>query len=307
VKKDFFAKIDGIARPGATFATNTSYLDVDEIASATQRPADVVGLHFFSPAQVMRLLEIVRGAKTSAETLATALAVGRKIRKLSVVARVGEGFIGNRIYAAYRRQCEFMVEEGAYPEEVDAALEAFGFAMGPFAVADMAGLDIGWRTRQRLAATRDPRDRYVEIADRICELGRFGQKTGAGWYRYAPGARKGEPDPQVRALIDTASAAKGIARRSFGADEIRRRALLTMVNESALLLAEGIAQRASDVDLVLVNGYGFPKHEGGALFWATRQPRARLLADLDGVAAASGHGFRRGDLAAALPAPREKS
>jgi 3-hydroxyacyl-CoA dehydrogenase len=300
VKKELFARLDRIARPGATLATNTSYLDVDQIAAATNRPGDVVGLHFFSPAQVMRLLEIVRGARTSAETLATVLAVGRRIRKLPVVARVGEGFIGNRIHAAYRRQCELMLEEGAYPEEVDAALEAFGLAMGPFAVADMAGLDIAWRTRQRLAATRDPRDRYVEVADRLCERGRFGQKTGAGWYRYAPGARKGEPDPEVRALIDAASAAKGIARRPFTPDEIRWRALVAMVNESALLLAEGVAQRASDVDLVLVNGYGFPRHEGGALFWAGRQDRDRLLAELDRVAAASGHGFRKGNIAGTL-------
>ena len=163
----------------------------------------------------MKLLEVVRGRETSAETLATALDVAKRLRKLAVVARVGEGFIGNRIYAAYRRQCELMLEDGAYPEEIDAALVAFGFAMGPFAVADMSGLDIAWQMRKRLAATRDARERYVEIADRLCEQGRFGQKSGAGWYRYRPGERKGEPDPHVHALIREASASKGIARRTL--------------------------------------------------------------------------------------------
>lgn len=292
-KEDLFGRLDAVAKPGALLATNTSYLDVDRIAAATARPQDVLGLHFFSPAHVMRLLEIVRAAKTSAEALATALAVGRKLGKLCVIAKVSEGFIGNRLYAAYRRQCEFMVEEGALPEDVDAALESFGFAMGPFAVADMAGLDIAWRMRQRLAATRDPRERYCAIADRLCERGRLGRKSGAGWYRYAPGARKGEPDPEVRALVEAASAAAGRVRRNFEADEIRWRALATLVNEAGLVLAEGVARRASDIDLVLVNGYGFPKHEGGPLFWASRQDRSRLLAELDRLESATGHGFRR--------------
>ena len=276
LKEAMFARLDAVAKPGAILATNTSYLDVDRIAAATKRPQDVLGLHFFSPAPVMRLLEVVRAAKTSPGALATALAVGRRLRKLCVVAKVGEGFIGNRLYAAYRRQCEFLVEEGALPEEVDAALESFGFAMGPFAVADMAGLDIAWRMRQRLAATRDPRSRYCAIADRLCERGRLGRKSGAGWYRYAPGARRGEPDPEVRSLIEAASAAAGIARRAIDPEEIRGRALAALVKEGERVLAEGVALRASDVDLVLVNGYGFPKHEGGPLFWASRQDRARL-------------------------------
>ncbi|HET9580398.1 MAG TPA: 3-hydroxyacyl-CoA dehydrogenase NAD-binding domain-containing protein [Usitatibacter sp.] len=303
LKKEVFAQLDRIARPGAILATNTSYLDVDEIAQATARPGDVLGMHFFSPAHVMRLLEVVRGKNTSREALATALAVGRGIRKLPVIARVGDGFIGNRIYAAYRRQAELMVEEGAMPEEVDAAIEAFGFAMGPFAVSDLAGLDIAWRNRQRLAPTRDPRARYVEIADRLCEQGRFGQKTGAGWYRYEPGARRGTPDPEVRAMIEEHSKRKGIARRPFTREEIQWRALATMVNEAALLLGEGVAQRPSDVDLVLVNGYGFPKHEGGPLFWASRQDRARLERELDALGQATGHGFQRGDIDAALALP----
>lgn len=186
------------------------------------------------------------------------------------------------------------------PEEVDAAIEAFGFAMGPFGVSDLAGLDIAWRNRQRLAPTRDPRSRYVEIADRLCEQGRFGQKTGAGWYRYVEGARRGVPDPEVRAMIVAHSKAKGIERRAFTREEIQWRELATMVNEAALLLAEGIAQRASDVDLVLVNGYGFPKHEGGPLFWASRQDRARIESELDRLAETTGHGFRKGDIDAAL-------
>ncbi|RJG02597.1 3-hydroxyacyl-CoA dehydrogenase NAD-binding domain-containing protein [Noviherbaspirillum sedimenti] len=304
VKTEVFQRLDAILRPGAILASNTSYLDLDRLAAATGRAADVVGLHFFSPAQVMRLLEVVRGAATSAHTLATALAVAKKIRKLAVVARVGEGFIGNRIYAAYRRQCEFMLEEGAYPEQVDAALEQFGFAMGPFAVGDMSGLDIAWRTRLRLAASRDPRERYVEIADRLCEQGRFGQKTGAGWYRYPPGARRGETDPEVRALVEAASQAKGIPRRAFDAAEIQRRALVTMINEAALILQEGIAERAADIDLVLVNGYGFPRHEGGPLFWAGRRSRNELLAELDHIAEVSGPGFRKADIASLLEQQR---
>ena len=300
VKIDLFRRLEPILRSDAILASNTSYLDLDQIAAATKRPGDVVGLHFFSPAHIMRLLEIVRGAQTSPDTLATALAVAKKLRKLAVVARVGEGFIGNRIYAAYRRQCEFMLEEGAYPEDIDGALTQFGFAMGPFAVSDMSGLDIAWKMRQRLAATRDPRSRYVEIADQLCEQGRFGQKTGAGWYRYSPGNRKGEPDPEVRKLIDAASSAKGIARRPFTAEGICRRALVMMVNEAALLLEEGIAARPSDVDLVMVNGYGFPNFEGGPLFWASREDRRGLLADLDRLVEASGHGFRKGNVAAVL-------
>jgi 3-hydroxyacyl-CoA dehydrogenase len=238
----------------------------------------------------------VRGTDTSSDTLATALAVAKRLRKLSVVARVGEGFIGNRIFAAYRRQCEFMLEEGAYPEDIDAALKAFGFAMGPFQVADMSGLDVAWRMRQRLAPTRDPRERYVIIADRLCEQGRLGQKTGSGWYRYRPGERVGEPDPHVRALICEASGAKAITRRAFTPEEICNRVLVTMVNEAALLLSEGIATRPSDVDLVMVNGYGFPNYEGGPLFWASRQNRDWLLTEIDRLSAVSGLGFRKGDV-----------
>ncbi len=297
VKRKLFGALDAIMPAHAVLASNTSYLDLDAIGAATARPQSVAGLHFFNPANVMRLVEVVRGAKTAPQTLATALGLAKRLRKLPIVARVGEGFIGNRIYAAYRRQCEFMLEEGAYPEEIDTALEAFGFAMGPFAVADSSGLDIAWRMRQRRAATRDPKERYVEIPDRLCEAGRLGRKTGAGWYKYAEGAKRGEPDPSVRMLIDSVSAAKGIMRRSFSAPEIQNRVLVTMVNEAALLLQEGIAARASDIDLVLVNGYGFPNYEGGPLFWAKAQEKSWLLAQVENLRAVSGHGFRMGDVA----------
>jgi 3-hydroxyacyl-CoA dehydrogenase len=296
VKQALLRELDRVLKPGAILASNTSYLDIDALAGATARPADVVGLHFFSPANVMRLLEIVRGQATAPDVLATALALAKTIRKLPVVARVGEGFIGNRIFSAYRIQCEFLLEEGAYPGDVDAALTAFGLAMGPFAVNDLSGLDISWHTRKRLAATRDPQARYPEILDRLCEAGRFGQKTGAGWYRYPDGARRGLFDPEVHALIDRCSAVKGIARHPFTAEQIQWRALATMINEAALLLAEGIAARASDVDLVMVNGYGFPAHKGGPLFWASRRPRKDVAAALDNLAAATGHGFRRGNV-----------
>ena len=193
-----------------------------------------------------------------------------------------------------------MLEEGAYPEDIDAALEAFGFAMGPFAVGDASGLDIAWRMRQRLAATRDPRARYCEIPDRLCEMGRLGRKSGAGWYRYREGARKGVPDPEVRALIDNSSSTKGIARRSYTAEDIVRRVLVAMTNEIAALMEDGIAARASDADLVLVNGYGFPNYEGGPVYWAARQDRARLLAEQENLRGVTGFGFRAGNIAGLL-------
>jgi 3-hydroxyacyl-CoA dehydrogenase len=297
VKTQLFHALGPILRPDAVLASNTSYLDLDRIAAATERPENVVGLHFFSPANVMRLVEVVRCAGTSAQTLATALDTAKRLRKLPIVARVGEGFIGNRIFAAYRRQCEFMLEEGAYPEDIDAALQNFGFAMGPFAVADMSGLDIAWRMRRRLAETRDPRERYAAIADTLCERGRLGQKSGAGWYRYRSGERKSQPDPEVHALIQAASVAKGFVRHAFTAEEICTRALIAMVNEAALILEEGIAARASDIDLVMVNGYGFPNYEGGPLFWARRQNRNWLLKELDTLRRMSGYGFRMGNVA----------
>jgi 3-hydroxyacyl-CoA dehydrogenase len=298
VKQEVFRRLGELARPGAVLASNTSYTDLDAIAASTRRAQDVVGLHFFSPAQVMRLLEIVRGEATSPDVLATCLQLARRLRKIAVISANAFGFIGNRIYAAYRRQCEFMLEEGASPQQVDAALEAFGFAMGPFAVADLSGLDIAWRMRQSLAGTRDPKARYVRIADMLCEAGRLGQKSGAGYYRYEQAPR--QPDPVVEQIIEQARAAKGVAARAFSEQEIIRRALLSMINEAALVLQEGVAQRASDIDVVMVNGYGFPKWEGGPVFWARERGAQGLERDLDWLAGLSGAGFVRADVRALL-------
>jgi 3-hydroxyacyl-CoA dehydrogenase len=296
VKQQVFRKIDVHARPGAVLATNTSYLDVDAIAEATSRPQDVLGLHFFSPANVMKLLEVVRGANTAADVLATGMALGVKLKKTPVPCGNAFGFIGNRIYNAYRRQCEFMLEDGAWPEDVDNALTAMGFAMGPFAVADMSGLDIAWRMRKAQAATRDSSERYVAILDQLCEQGRLGRKSGAGYYTYPDGKQSKVSDATVRGVIEQASAARGIVRRPLTPDEIRRRALLAMVNEAALLLGEGVASRPSDVDVVLVQGFGFPRWEGGPVFWARRRERAQLEAELRELVRESGNGLVPADV-----------
>jgi len=266
VKTGLFQRLDRIVRPDAILATNTSYLNPDEIATATARPERVVGLHFFSPANIMRLVEVIDCKATAPDVLASALAFAKKLGKLPVVSGVTEGFIGNRIFSAYRREAEFMVEDGAAPEEVDAALEAYGFPMGIFTVYDMAGLEIAWARRKRQAATRDPNTRYVEIADQLCEAGRFGRKTGKGWYDYASGEKT--VDPEVTALIAAARSAKDISPRSFTPNEIVDRLLRAMAAEGAALLTEGIAARASDIDLVMINGYGFPAHKGGPMFAA---------------------------------------
>lgn len=300
VKQDVFRKIDQYARPGAVLATNTSYLDVDAIAGFTSRPQDVLGLHFFSPANVMKLLEVVRGTQTGADVLATGMVLGKKLRKLPVLTGNAFGFIGNRIYNAYRKQCEFMLEDGAWPEDVDAALQAFGFAMGPFAVADLSGLDIAWRMRKAQAATRDPRERYVVILDQLCEQGRLGRKANAGYYTYAEGKKARATDAVVRGIIEQASLARGLTRRSLSATEIQRRALMAMVNEAALLLAEGVASRASDIDVVLVQGYGFPRWEGGPVFWARQQARKAIEQDLQTMARETGHGFVLANLSTLL-------
>ena len=291
VKQEVFKKIDQYARPGAVLATNTSYLDVDAVANTTARPQDVLGLHFFSPANVMKLLEVVRGAQTSADVLATGMALGKTLKKLPVLTGNAFGFIGNRIYNAYRKQCEFMLEDGAWPEDVDNALTAFGFAMGPFAVADLSGLDIAWRMRKAQAASRDPRERYVAILDHLCEQGRLGRKTGAGYYTYDGGKQVKSTDAVVRAITEQASQQRGLTRRSLSAADIQRRALLAMVNEAALLLTEGVASRASDIDVVLVQGYGFPRWEGGPVFWARQQDHKALENDLQTLARETGHGF----------------
>lgn len=266
VKRDLFARLSGVVGPDCVLATNTSYLDPNDLAEVVSNPGRFVGLHFFSPANVMRLVEVIDCAATSPETLATALAVTKKLRKLAVVTGVCEGFVGNRIWAVFRRECEFMLEDGALPHEIDAAMEAFGLAMGPFAVFDLSGLDIAWSLRKRKAATRDPNERYVAIADHLCEQGRFGRKTGAGWYTYPDG--KKAVDPWVDAIVEAESARKGVVRRPFSAKEIVDRLVAVMAAEGEKILAEGIAARASDIDLVFVNGYGWPPRLGGPMFQA---------------------------------------
>ncbi|MCQ4634686.1 enoyl-CoA hydratase/isomerase family protein [Shinella sp. CPCC 100929] len=264
VKTDLFRRLDGIVAPTAILATNTSYLNPDEIAAATADPSRVVGLHFFSPANIMRLVEVVDCADTAPDVLASALAFAKRLGKLAIVCGVTEGFIGNRIFSAYRREAEFMLEDGALPQEIDAALEAYGFPMGIFAVNDMAGLEIAWARRQRHAATRNPAERYVEIADRLCEAGRLGRKSGLGWYAYPNGERT--VDSTVTAMIEAARAKKNILPRAFSADEITARLLKAMLDEGSALIAEGIAARSSDIDVVMINGYGFPAHKGGPMF-----------------------------------------
>jgi 3-hydroxyacyl-CoA dehydrogenase len=266
VKTELFQRLDGIVRPDTILATNTSYLDPDQIAATTAHPERILGLHFFSPANIMRLLEVVRCAQTSLEVLATGLAMAKKLGKLAIVSGVTEGFIGNSVFSAYRREAEFLVEDGASPAEIDAAMEEFGMAMGPFAVFDMAGLEISWARRKRQAGTRDPSARYVDIADRLCEAGRFGQKSGRGWYSYEIGKRTVDPD--VTAIIDAARDAKGIIPRAIARDDIVARLLAAMADEGKRLLDRGIAARASDIDLVLINGYGFPGHKAGPMYQA---------------------------------------
>lgn len=266
VKKDVFSRLDATVGADCILASNTSYLDVGEIAAATSNPARVIGMHFFSPAHVMKLVEVIAPQSASAEALATGFAVARRLRKIPVWSGVCDGFIGNRILYEYRKACDAMLEDGAMPHEIDAAMKGFGLPMGPYEMADMAGLDIGWATRKRKAATRDPNERYVKIADRICELGRFGQKTGAGWYSYEKDPRKGERDPLVEEIIREESANNGITRRSFTPDEITRTIVAAMATEGAKILDEGIALRSSDIDMVMILGYGFPRWRGGPMF-----------------------------------------
>lgn len=268
VKRALFKRLEKVLRADAVLATNTSYLNPDEIAAAVADPSRVLAMHFFSPAHIMRLTEVVRCARTAPDVLATGLAVARRMGKLPVVTGVCEGFIGNRVFSAYRREAEFLLEEGAMPEEIDAALGEYGFAMGVFAVYDLAGLEIAWARRKRQAGTRDPSERYVDIADRLCEAGRFGQKTGSGWYAYPEGKRS--VDPAVTAIIEEARRIKHIEPRGFGNGEIVSRLLAAMAQEGEALLAEGVAARASDIDLVMINGYGFPAYRGGPMFARAR-------------------------------------
>ncbi|WP_404287478.1 3-hydroxyacyl-CoA dehydrogenase NAD-binding domain-containing protein [Microvirga sp. RSM25] len=293
VKRALFRDLDGILPPGTILATNTSYLDISLIASVTSRPADVVGLHFFSPANVMKLLEIVRTDKTAADVVATGLSLAKRLRKIAVVCRVCDGFVGNRILSRYRLQAEYLLEEGALPHEIDAALEAFGFPMGPFAVSDLAGLDIAWARRKRLAPTRDPREHYVDIADRLCEAGRFGRKTGAGWYRYEGGKR--EVDPFVTTLVEESSQRRGLTRRQIPADEIQSRIRAAIVNEACKILDERIVERPLDVDVVMMHGYGYPAWRGGPLFEADRVGLQPILAQVKERADQDGPGWEPAD------------
>ncbi len=261
VKKEVFTKLDAIAKPGAILASNTSYLNINEIAATTKRPADVLGMHFFSPANVMKLLEIVRGDKTAPDVLATALATAKKIGKVPVVVGVCNGFVGNRMLGARNDESENLLLEGASPEQVDKVFTDFGWPMGPFAMWDLAGLDIGWRNRKAHGKT-------AVIGDALCEMGRYGQKTGAGVYLYEKGSRTPTPDPEVVKLIDEKAREAGINRRTISAEEITERTLYPMINEGARILEEKIAARPSDIDIVWINGYGFPIGKGGPMFWA---------------------------------------
>ncbi|MCK9512224.1 MAG: 3-hydroxyacyl-CoA dehydrogenase NAD-binding domain-containing protein [Pigmentiphaga sp.] len=267
VKQKVFRQLDRCLKSGAILASNTSTLDLDRIAAVTRRPQDVIGLHFFSPAQIMPLLEVVRGAATAPDVLATALALGRRIGKTCVVAGVCDGFIGNRMLESYLRQAGFLLDEGCSPQQIDEAIERFGFAMGPFRMSDMAGNDVAHAIRQRRRAER-PELRFSPSGDLLYELGRHGQKAGAGWYDYAPGARAAKPSAEVAAMLDAHRRAAGIAPRVIGDDEIVQRLMLALVNEGAGVLEDGIASRAGDIDVVYLTGYGFPAWRGGPMFWA---------------------------------------
>ena len=296
VKHAVFQKIEENASPDALLASNTSYLDIDAIAIKTKNPSRVFGLHFFSPAQVMKLIEIVRCKQTEPSVIATALQFAKRLGKTPVISANAFGFIGNRIYAAYRRQCEFMLEEGAYPEQIDKALEEYGFAMGPFAVSDMSGLDIAWAMRKSQAATRNPEHRYVNIADQLCLAGRFGRKTGSGFYQYRDGAKSDAVDSFVKKIIDEASDSKGITRREFTNAEIVNRVLLAMMNEIAHLASEKVVGDVTDCDVALVNGYGFPRWCGGPVFIAREMGKDKLESEIANLAKISGSGFMKANL-----------
>ena len=267
VKQKVFEQLDAVMKPGAILASNTSTLDLDKIAAFTKRPQDVIGMHFFSPANVMRLLEVVRGAKTADDVLVTVMKLGKKIKKTCVVSGVCDGFIGNRMIEQYSRQAGFLLEEGCTPQQVDKAVEKFGFAMGPFRMGDLAGNDIGWAIRKRRYVEK-PNLRYSKTADLLCELGRYGQKTGAGWYDYVPGKRDAIPSELVNDMLGKHRAALGITARKIGDDEIVHRLVYSLVNEGARIVEEGIALRASDIDMVYLTGYGFPLWRGGPMNYA---------------------------------------
>ena len=297
VKKLVFERLDAVAKPAAILASNTSTLDLNKIAGFTARPQNVVGMHFFSPANVMKLLEVVRGARTASDVLVTAMTVAKRMRKTAVVSGVCDGFIGNRMIEQYLRQALFLLEEGASPTQVDRALEKFGMAMGPFRMSDLAGNDVGWYIRKRRYVEK-PEVIYSRIADRLCELGRFGQKTGLGWYRYEPGRRDALADPAVDALIASYRNEHGMAPRKIADQEIVERCIYALVNEGARILEDGIATRASDIDVVYLTGYGFPLYRGGPMHYADTIGLFNVIRAMDRFAATG-----TGDRAFWQPAP----
>ncbi len=302
VKRQVFERLDAVCKPGAILASNTSSLDLNQIAAFTRRPEDVVGLHFFSPANVMRLLEVVRGAKTSDEVLATAMAVGKQLKKVSVVVGVCDGFVGNRMVFQYGREAEFLLEEGATPQQVDGALRNFGMAMGPFAMRDLSGLDIGQAIRKRQRAEL-PADRdFPTVSDKLCEAGMLGQKTGAGYYRYEPGNRTPLENPDLAPMLDAASREKGLERRELDEQYIIERTIYALVNEGAKILEEGIAQRASDIDVIYLNGYGFPAFRGGPMFYADSVGLDEVLARVKALHARCGDWWKPAPLLEKLAA-----
>ena len=292
VKKSVFASLDEVLKPGAVLATNTSSLDVDAIAAATSRPSDVIGLHFFSPAHVMKLLEVVVARETAPEVVATAFALARRLGKVAVRAGVCDGFIGNRILSRYRAAADHLVLDGASPYRVDRAVVGFGFPMGPYAVSDLAGLDIGFATRERKAADRHPRDRVPTYADALYRLGRLGRKSGRGYYLYDEGAQRGREDPELESIVAEAREAAGVRPREFTDEEIVRRYLAAMIDEGARVVDEGIASRPLDVDVTLLHGYGFPRHRGGPMHHADRYGLGRVVADIRELAEEDDHFWR---------------
>ncbi len=268
LKKQIFEKLDATMKPGAILASNTSALDIDQMAAMTKRPQDVIGMHFFSPANVMQLLEVVRGGQSAKPTIATAMALGKTIAKIPVLSRNERGFIGNRMLGGYTQQAGEIILQGALPEQVDKVIYDFGFNMGPFAMNDLVGLDLGWRARKMSGMKPEDVPMTARVVDKLCELGRFGQKTNAGYYRYAEGSRQGTPDPDVANLIVATSKELGIARREIGDEEVLKRCLYPLINIGAQLLESGVALRASDIDVVYVYGYGFPKYRGGPMYYA---------------------------------------
>jgi 3-hydroxyacyl-CoA dehydrogenase len=287
VKRQVFETLDKVIKQGAILASNTSALNLDDIANFTRRPQDVIGMHFFSPANVMRLLEVVRGAKTAKDVLATVMRLAKTMGKIAVVSGVCDGFIGNRMLARYGAAAHDLIMAGALPQQVDAALQEFGMAMGPFRVGDLAGLDIGWALRKRRTAEFPGRD-FSNVSDDLCEAGRFGQKTGAGWYRYEPGSRNPIPDPKVTAIIEQYRRQKGFTPREVSSQEIVERCVYALINEGARILEDGIAQRSSDIDLVYLNGYGFPAYRGGPMFFADQTGLHDIARALKRIAAQPG-------------------